>query len=133
MRGARAPIRPRSRQPSRGDATRRHAVPVPALCTIPGRDCATYSAGGASDTAEYKAWIDAVTRGIGSHDARPGRRVGQAEAECFHCPRVRRARGAHGLRPSECCRTVDPRDVRPYGHAVRGSPDHARCRSGVAR
>ncbi|GAA1365908.1 glycoside hydrolase family 6 protein [Streptomyces beijiangensis] len=44
-------------------------VPVFALYDIPGRDCSNYSAGGAADTTEYKAWIDAVARGIGTHDA----------------------------------------------------------------
>lgn len=50
-------------------AGRASAVPVFALYNIPGRDCANYSAGGAANTAEYTAWIDAVARGIGSHDA----------------------------------------------------------------
>lgn len=45
------------------------AVPVLALYNIPGRDCSNYSGGGASTTAEYKAWIDAVARGIGGRDA----------------------------------------------------------------
>ncbi|MEV0091326.1 glycoside hydrolase family 6 protein [Streptomyces sp. NPDC050738] len=44
-------------------------VPVFALYNIPGRDCSNYSAGGAADTPAYKAWIDAVARGIGRHDA----------------------------------------------------------------
>ncbi|MFI7337392.1 glycoside hydrolase family 6 protein [Streptomyces sp. NPDC050085] len=51
------------------DADRRDAVPVFALYNIPGRDCSNYSAGGAANTAEYEAWIDAVARGIGSRDA----------------------------------------------------------------
>ncbi|MFI7383836.1 glycoside hydrolase family 6 protein [Streptomyces sp. NPDC049813] len=51
------------------DAARAHAVPVLALYNIPGRDCANYSAGGAANTAEYQAWIDAVARGIGARDA----------------------------------------------------------------
>ncbi|MFF4230665.1 glycoside hydrolase family 6 protein [Streptomyces sp. NPDC001820] len=45
------------------------AVPVLALYNIPGRDCSNYSGGGASTTAEYKAWIDAVARGIGGREA----------------------------------------------------------------
>ncbi|MEV6006622.1 glycoside hydrolase family 6 protein [Streptomyces sp. NPDC051976] len=50
-------------------AARRHALPVLALYNIPGRDCSQYSAGGAADTAQYEAWIDAVRRGIGAHPA----------------------------------------------------------------
>jgi endoglucanase len=51
------------------DAGREDAVPALALYDIPGRDCSNYSAGGAADTAQYKAWIDAVARGIGRGDA----------------------------------------------------------------
>ncbi|MBA2951717.1 glycoside hydrolase family 6 protein [Streptomyces himalayensis] len=51
------------------DADRDDATPVFALYNVPGRDCSNYSAGGASNTAEYKAWIDAVARGIGGHRA----------------------------------------------------------------
>ncbi|MCX4987687.1 MULTISPECIES: glycoside hydrolase family 6 protein [unclassified Streptomyces] len=47
------------------DAGHDDASAVLALYNIPGRDCSNYSAGGAADTAEYKAWIDAVARGIG--------------------------------------------------------------------
>ena len=36
---------------------------------IPFRDCAQYSAGGATSVAEYEAWIDAVAAGIGRRDA----------------------------------------------------------------
>ncbi|GAA2327865.1 glycoside hydrolase family 6 protein [Streptomyces kunmingensis] len=51
------------------DASRAGAVPTFALYNIPGRDCSNYSAGGAANTAEYQAWIDAVARGIGARDA----------------------------------------------------------------
>ncbi|MEE1753115.1 glycoside hydrolase family 6 protein [Streptomyces sp. SP18CS02] len=51
------------------DAARERAVPVIALYNVPGRDCSNYSGGGASTTAEYRAWVDAVARGIGRHDA----------------------------------------------------------------
>jgi len=34
---------------------------------VPGRDCAQYSSGGAAGTAAYKAWIDGVATGIGTH------------------------------------------------------------------
>ncbi|WP_406374975.1 glycoside hydrolase family 6 protein [Streptomyces sp. NBC_00647] len=50
------------------DAGHHDAIAVLALYNIPGRDCSNYSAGGAADTAEYKAWIDAVARGIGRGD-----------------------------------------------------------------
>ncbi|MFD9461900.1 glycoside hydrolase family 6 protein [Streptomyces sp. NPDC060027] len=50
------------------DAGHDDAIAVLALYNIPGRDCSNYSAGGAADTAEYKAWIDAVARGIGRGD-----------------------------------------------------------------
>ncbi|GAA3779771.1 glycoside hydrolase family 6 protein [Streptomyces phyllanthi] len=51
------------------DAAREGAVPVFALYNVPGRDCSNYSGGGASNTAEYKAWIDAVARGVRGHGA----------------------------------------------------------------
>ncbi|NGO48747.1 glycoside hydrolase family 6 protein [Streptomyces sp. YC419] len=51
------------------DADRHNALPVFALYNVPGRDCSNYSGGGASNTAEYKAWIDAIARGIGSRDS----------------------------------------------------------------
>lgn len=50
-------------------ATRRGRVPVLALYNTPGRDCGSYSAGGARNTAEYQEWIDAVARGIGRRRA----------------------------------------------------------------
>jgi len=42
---------------------------VLALYNVPGRDCGQYSAGGAANTAEYEAWIDAVKAGIGGRPA----------------------------------------------------------------
>ena len=36
---------------------------------IPFRDCAQFSAGGATTTDEYLAWIDGFARGIGSAEA----------------------------------------------------------------
>nr|WP_202501764.1 glycoside hydrolase family 6 protein [Streptomyces sp. SID5785] len=51
------------------DAARSRSTPVFALYNIPGRDCANYSAGGAANTAEYRAWIDAVARGLGRSEA----------------------------------------------------------------
>ncbi|WP_418959765.1 glycoside hydrolase family 6 protein [Streptomyces tritici] len=50
-------------------AARQGTVPVFVLYQIPGRDCSGYSGGGAGTTAEYRAWIDAVARGIGPHRA----------------------------------------------------------------
>ena len=45
------------------------AVPVLVAYDLPFRDCSQYSAGGAQDTAAYKAWIDGFAAGIGSRDA----------------------------------------------------------------
>nr|WP_307826798.1 glycoside hydrolase family 6 protein [Streptomyces pactum] len=50
-------------------AARQHRLPVLTLYNVPGRDCANYSAGGAPDADAYRAWIDAVARGIGDRDA----------------------------------------------------------------
>lgn len=44
-------------------------VPVLVAYNIPFRDCAQFSAGGATSVAEYQAWIDGVAAGIGRHDA----------------------------------------------------------------
>ena len=46
-----------------------HAVPVVVAYDIPGRDCANLSAGGATSTADYEAWIDGFARGIGNAKA----------------------------------------------------------------
>jgi len=43
-----------------------HTVPVLVAYDVPFRDCAQYSAGGAVDTAAYKAWIDGFADGIGA-------------------------------------------------------------------
>src|SRR3954470_5152735 len=43
----------------------RGETPVLAAYDIPGRDCSQYSAGGAANTREYKAWIDGVAQGLG--------------------------------------------------------------------
>ncbi|WP_315096623.1 glycoside hydrolase family 6 protein [uncultured Cellulomonas sp.] len=40
------------------------SVPVLVAYNLPFRDCAQYSAGGALDTAEYLAWIDAFAAGV---------------------------------------------------------------------
>jgi endoglucanase len=44
-------------------------VPVLVAYDIPHRDCGGLSAGGAPDTASYRAWIDAFAAGIGSRQA----------------------------------------------------------------
>jgi len=50
-------------------AAAKRTVPLLVLYNIPFRDCAQYSAGGATSVAEYKAWVDAVARGIGKRHA----------------------------------------------------------------
>jgi endoglucanase len=44
-------------------------VPVLVAYNIPFRDCAQFSAGGATSPVEYKAWIDGFAAGIGSSQA----------------------------------------------------------------
>src|SRR5690349_18434904 len=44
-------------------------VPVLVAYNIPFRDCAQFSAGGATSVAEYQAWIDGFAAGIGSDKA----------------------------------------------------------------
>ena len=50
-------------------ATAQHAVAVLVAYNIPGRDCGGLSAGGALTTADYQAWIDGFSAGIGRHKA----------------------------------------------------------------
>jgi endoglucanase len=50
-------------------ADRRGEVPVLVAYNIPFRDCAGLSAGGASNTAAYETWIDALAHGIGNNKA----------------------------------------------------------------
>ena len=50
-------------------ATEAGAMPVLVAYNLPFRDCAQYSAGGATNTAEYEAWIDGLVAGIGGHSA----------------------------------------------------------------
>ncbi len=50
-------------------ATDKGTVPVLVAYNIPFRDCAQFSAGGATSVAEYEAWIDAFAAGIGSGNA----------------------------------------------------------------
>ncbi|MFI0776935.1 glycoside hydrolase family 6 protein [Streptomyces sp. NPDC021212] len=56
-------------QMTTSDAARHDQLPVLALYNVPGRDCGSYSAGGARNAEEYKEWIDAVARGIGDREA----------------------------------------------------------------
>ncbi len=51
------------------DAKAQRRVPVLVAYNTPFRDCAQYSAGGATDTAAYKAWIDGFAAGIGGDPA----------------------------------------------------------------
>jgi endoglucanase len=50
-------------------AHRQRAVAVLVAYNIPFRDCAQFSAGGATNRAEYLAWIDGFARGIGRREA----------------------------------------------------------------
>jgi endoglucanase len=50
-------------------ARRQRAVPVIVAYNIPFRDCAQFSAGGATTVAEYLEWIDAFASGIGNNEA----------------------------------------------------------------
>ena len=50
-------------------AARRGTVPVLVAYNLPFRDCAQYSAGGATDTDAYLTWISAFAAGIGKHKA----------------------------------------------------------------
>ncbi len=50
-------------------AARSGTVPVFVLYNIPGRDCGSYSAGGAQSTADYEAWINAIAAAIGDGKA----------------------------------------------------------------
>jgi endoglucanase len=45
-------------------SARQRAVPVVAAYNIPGRDCSQYSAGGAANTQQYKAWIRGLAEGL---------------------------------------------------------------------
>ena len=49
-------------------AAGKKAMPVLVAYNIPFRDCAQYSAGGATSVDEYEAWIDAFAAGIGDHE-----------------------------------------------------------------
>jgi endoglucanase len=50
-------------------ARAKRTLPVLVAYNLPFRDCAQFSAGGATTPEEYKAWIDAFAAGIGDHDA----------------------------------------------------------------
>jgi endoglucanase len=47
------------------DAARQRAVPTLVVYNIPFRDCAQFSAGGATNVEEYLAWIEGFASGIG--------------------------------------------------------------------
>jgi endoglucanase len=48
------------------EANFQRAIPLFVLYNIPGRDCGSYSAGGAENTTDYEAWIDAIADAIGN-------------------------------------------------------------------
>jgi endoglucanase len=50
-------------------ATAKRSVPVLVAYNVPFRDCAQFSAGGATTRAEYEAWIDGFAAGIGDRRA----------------------------------------------------------------
>ncbi|HEX5944968.1 MAG TPA: glycoside hydrolase family 6 protein, partial [Acidimicrobiales bacterium] len=50
-------------------AAAHHTIPVLVTYNIPFRDCAQFSAGGATTQAEYEAWIDGFAAGIGDREA----------------------------------------------------------------
>jgi endoglucanase len=50
-------------------AAGKKSVPVLVAYNIPYRDCAQFSAGGATSPAEYDAWIEAFARGVGDAHA----------------------------------------------------------------
>ena len=50
-------------------AAAKRTVPVLVTYNIPFRDCAQFSAGGATTRAEYEAWIDGFAAGIGHREA----------------------------------------------------------------
>ena len=47
------------------EARRQHQLPTYAIYDIPGRDCGSYSSGGASSAAAYEAWIRLIAARIG--------------------------------------------------------------------
>jgi endoglucanase len=50
-------------------AAAQRSIPILVAYNIPFRDCAQFSAGGATTVAEYKAWIDGFAAGIGNAQA----------------------------------------------------------------
>lgn len=50
-------------------AANKDTVPVLVAYNIPFRDCAQFSAGGATTPAQYMAWIDSFAAGIGNYEA----------------------------------------------------------------
>ncbi len=51
------------------DASAQNAVPVLVAYNIPGRDCGSYSAGGATNAGEYRSWISSFADGLGDKPA----------------------------------------------------------------
>jgi endoglucanase len=50
-------------------ASLQRAVPTFVVYNLPYRDCGQYSSGGAAGTTAYRAWIDAVVKGLGGKQA----------------------------------------------------------------
>ncbi|WP_433975494.1 glycoside hydrolase family 6 protein [Tunturiibacter lichenicola] len=48
------------------EANFQRAIPLFVLYNIPGRDCGSYSAGGAENTTDYETWVDAIAGAIGN-------------------------------------------------------------------
>ena len=88
-------------------AARQHAVPVLVAYNLPFRDCAQYSAGGATDTNAYLAWIRGFAAGIGR---RPGDRDPRARQPGDH-PQQHRHQRHQGVVPAE----IRPRRPRRSG------------------
>ena len=106
-------------------AAAKRSVPVLVAYNIPFRDCAQFSAGGATHATEYEAWIDGFAAGIGDREVdrdprarRPG-----------HHPVVRPLRQR---RRSERARVVPAGRGRP-GDCGRRSFRHAELRRRRAR
>jgi len=73
-----------------------HAVPVFVAYNIPGRDCGSFSAGGAPNQSAYDSWIASVAQAIGNAEA-----VVLLEPDSL------------GLIPSNCDKTDNPNGTYP--------------------
>ena len=95
----------------------RGAMPVLVAYNLPFRDCAQYSAGGAADTAAYKAWIDGFAAGIGDRAGdRDPRARRPRDHPALHDPR--RARSSGASRPRSTRATAARRRFAQLNYAV---------------